>query len=491
MDFLDPAKDLRIKVLLYFGYILIGIAITISTIVLVYQAYGFGIDKQGEVIRNGLTFFSSHPNPADIYVNNKRQKVQTNTRLVLPSGIYQVKLTRDGYRDWQRTINLEEGAVQHYDYPFLFPNTLNQNRVEAYQGAPGLVMQSPDHRWLLVQQPGSLSDFEMYDIRSETPAQSSLAVSLPDNLLSSNEGSLVLIEWADNNRHALLRHDFAGQSEYILLDRSAPQESLNLNKTLSINPANLTLDDRKHDKYYAYEAAPQRLSTISLNEPNLVEIQDNVLAYKSYSDDTMLYVTDEAAPAGRVLVRLQSGDTTSTIRSLSAGSSYVVDLTKYDDVMYVAAGAAADNRVYIYQDPVGQRAEFPDQAPTPEQVMRVDQVNYLSFSSSAQFIMAQNGNRFAVYDFENDTGYNYTTAEPLDTPQMHASWMDGNRLMYVSSGQLFVYDYDYQNKQTLTAAGSAYLPAFSPNYNFLYTLRPAENGQFELSQVPTLTPADQ
>jgi len=69
MDYLDPKKRFRHHVMLYVGYVLIGIAILIGTLVLLYQAYGFGLGKNGTVIQNGLFFFSSQPSPADIYVN--------------------------------------------------------------------------------------------------------------------------------------------------------------------------------------------------------------------------------------------------------------------------------------------------------------------------------------------------------------------------------------------------------------------------------------
>ncbi len=66
----------------------------------------------------------------------------------------------------------------------------------------------------------------------------------------------------------------------------------------------------------------------------------------------------------------------------------------------------------------------------------------------------------------------------------HASWMDGNRLHYVSNGKLNVFDYDGTNGQSLASADSRYLPAFAPDYKGLYTLVPnATNGQFELTQT--------
>jgi hypothetical protein len=127
----------------------------------------------------------------------------------------------------------------------------------------------------------------------------------------------------------------------------------------------------------------------------------------------------------------------------------------------------------------------------PSQVLHVEQPNYLSFSNSAQFIVAESGQHFGVYDIENSLGYSYKEALPVDPPQAHASWMDGNRLTFVSGGRLAVIDYDNTNSQTLMPASSAYLPAFTPDYKYVYVLNPVtQSPQFRLTQTALLTPAD-
>jgi hypothetical protein len=491
MDYLDPKKQFRHRVILFVGYVCVAIAIVIAALILLYQAYGFGLGKNGTVIQNGLTFFSSQPSPANIYVNNQLEPVTTNTRLVLPAGIYHVKLARNGYRDWQRTIELDGGSVEHFDYPFLFPKTVDTKKIQSYASAPGLVTQSPDHRWLLIEQAGSMTSFDIFDLKN--PAKPPLTVSLPANLLTSAATSETwqLGEWADDNQHVLLRHDYDGKTEFILLDRTNSGQSLNLNNSLSVNPTSLTLKNKKYDQYYIYDAATAVMQADSLKAPSITPVLQHVLAYQSYSDDTLLYVTDSDAPAGNVLVKLRIGNQTSIIRKLPAGTSYLVDLTKYSNVMYVAAGDTGGSKVYIYKDPAGQLAAQPNQAVVPAQVLHVPQPNYLSFSPNAQFIVAANGSHFGVYDIENTNGHNYTTPQALDAPQAHATWMDGDRLAMVSAGQLTVFDYDDANQQSLAPASSRYLPAFAPDYKNVYDLVPnAVTGQFELTQASLLIAAD-
>jgi len=491
MDYLDLKKQARHRVILLVGYVLVAVAIVIATLVLLYQAYGFGLGKNGTVIQNGLLFLSSHPNPAAIYIDNVKKSQSTNTRMVVNEGVYGVKLAREGYRDWQRRIEVDGGNVKHFDYPFLFPKELTTKKVQAYDGAPGLMSQSPDRRWLLIQPPGAVTNFDVYDLRAIS--KPSTTISLPPNVITQGSAgqAFKLAEWADDNKHVVLQHDYDGKTEFILLDRGSPEQSINLNNTLSISPTKLTLRDKKYDQYYVYNAGTLELQTVSLKDTAVKPLLARVLAYQSYGEDSLLYVTDAEAPAGSALAKLRGGKKTVNIRNLPASPAYLVDLTKYSGDMYVAVGASAGEKVYVFKDPFGQRAKQPRRAVVPSQVLHVPQPNYLGFSASAQFIVAENGDHFGIYDIENETGYNYVSPQALDSPQAHASWMDGNRLTLVSGGKLEVFDYDDANQQALMPASSLYLPAFTPDYKNVYSL--AANpvtGQLDLTQTSLLTPAD-
>lgn len=493
MDYLDPKKQFQHKIILMVGYVLVGAAILIGTIVLVYQAYGFSFNRNGTVIQNGLFFFSSQPHPANIYVNGKLKSVRTNTRLSLPAGVYHVELQRDGYRDWQRTISLEGGSVEHVDYPFLIPDTLSPKKVETYAAASGLTTQSPDRRWLIIQHPGAFGSFDVYDLKN--PAKAPIALTLPTSLLSAagRSQSWKLVEWADDNRHVLLQHDYDGKTEFILVDRTDPTKAVNLDSALSLTTDKLTLRNKKYDQYYLYDSAKNKLLTVSLNattppEPYLTR----VLAYQPYGNNTMLYVTAAGAPAGQVLVNLQAGSKTYAIRTLPAGGDYLVDLTEYSGTMYVAVSSSHVDKVYIYKDPAGQLADEPGRKPATAQVLHVPKPDYLSFSNSAQFIVAEHDRNFGVYDIENELAYNYKSPHPLDKPQAHASWMDGNRLTYVSRGQILIFDYDDSNRQLLVKADPRYLPAFTPDYKSMFELAPGTaKGQLDLNRTWLLIPADQ
>lgn len=485
MDFLDPQKEKRNQFMLVLGYCLIALAIGIATLVLLYQSYGYDINRQGRVTQNGLVFVSSQPANAAIYLNNQRYKSNTDTRVSTPAGSYVLRISETGYRPWQRNITVNGGDVQHFDYPFLFPETLESSSIGSLQADPSVATESPDKRWLLLGQSEASGSFLLFDLKSpDKPVTTSFT--LPDGSFTAGDAagaqSWSLVDWAADNRHVLLRHDYTTNGtaayEYVLVDRDTPADSINVTSTLKLTQKDtVELFNDRTDQYYVYNAADSTLARVNASDDSVVSRLTHVLAYKSYADNKVLYVTDQP-PSGKatpneVTVVLQDGQKTLALRTLPATTDYVLELAQYGGDWYVVMGAASDSAVYVYKDPQTQSTLTTDGYPAPWRRLPVKDPSFVAFSANTQYLLAESGQDFVVYDFENTLQYHYTVTQPLDQPQTHATWMDSARLEFVSGGKLVVFDYDYRNLQTLVDANAAYLPSYASDYSYLYTLRAA------------------
>lgn len=499
MDFLDPKKQRRSRIMLSVGYILIAGAIAIGTVILLFQANGFGFDKNGQIIQNGLVFISSQPSGASVYLNNTPHKVQTNTRMVLQAGTYQVKLSAPGYRDWQRQITVNGGDLQHFDYPFLFPSNLKTKTIASISATPDVVTQSPDKNWLVVERSDNKASFDLYDLSNPlTHKTTTIAVPSSDVTTGDAGQTWVAVDWASDNRHVLMLHSYvvSGQPahEYVVLDRQTPDSSVNITKTLTI-PAEetLTLFNKKYNQYYAFNHAAGTLRTTSLDNSLNTQQIAHVLAYKSYGSDIILYATDVPpngkVQTGLVSIVLQQGQKTYTLRTLPAGApQYLLNLATYSGDWYVTIAASNDKGLYIYKNPQTETDNNSGASPSPWRFLLVANPTYVSFSDNTQFIAVENGQQFAVYDAENVLTYMYKTTQPVDAPQGHATWMDGDRLMYVSSGKLTVFDYDHQNVQTLQSNDPTFMPAFDPSFKYVFSVTPgATPNSASLTSTPLTT----
>lgn len=501
MDFLDPKKRRRNTIQLFIGYGLVATAITLATLILVYYAYGFGVTRQGDLVQKGLVFVSSQPAGAGLYVNGKLVD-NTNAKLNLNAGNYTLDIKRDGYNDWHRAITVEGGSVDHYVYPFLFPKELKTQTVKTYDTAPSLTTQSPDRRWLIAKQSGDETKFDTFDLsKKQDTVGEPTTFAIQQSLLSESTvpAQWKVVEWSNNNRHMLFLRtytiaDGSQKSEYILVDRQRPEGSYNLSRELTVDPVNsdLTLIDKKPDAYYVHTKATGELAKVTLEDHTPEHVLSNVVAYKSHGSDTIVYVTAEDAPDGKVVAKLLDGGNEYTLRTLAASDTYLLNAAKFDGSWYVVAGSKSEGRAFVYKDPVFQINRSENNKAGALFSLRVTQPTDVSFSANAQFIALQNGKDAHVYDIDHERAYRYVPRYSLDSPQLKMSWMDGDRFTYTSEGKQVVFDYDNTNRHKLVPASSTYESVFDRNYEYLYTFVTPSNGQsgLALTATPLRTPND-
>ncbi len=475
MDFLDPRKKKAHRIKLMVGYALLGIAIGLGTVVLVYGAYGYSLNtKTGDVIQNGLLFVDSKPGGSDIYLNGTSQNTTTSARLVLPAGNYTLKITKSGYRDWQRKFILNEHSIARYVYPFLFPlKSVVAPPLKAYNTKPGLLSESPDRHWLLVQAEksdiGGVS-FDEFDISKLKTASQQLALS-SDLLTSPDQPSTFKdIEWSTDNNHLLLKRSYGESSEYIAMDRQDPTNSVNLNKLFKTTFSDVALRNKKIDQVYLYNQTARTLQIGNTSDGTVADpILRSVLAFKSYGSNLIMYVTDLGTRSGQVQARIWNSGKSYPLYTFSPGSQYLLDTAQFQGHSYFVAGSNADERINLYKDPLDDIHNPAIGKARPIITLRENGATKVSFSSNARFVAVEAGQNFAVYDMEGQEYYRYSLIPVLAGTMQ---WMDGHRLIGSASGHVFVMDYDSTNQQQLLSSSWDKGGLFDINYNHLFTLSP-------------------
>ncbi len=473
MDFLDPKKKRAHRIQLFIGYGLMAIALGFSTWLVVNTTSGFWVDRDtGTIIQNGLVFVDAHPEPATITLNGQN-KGTTNARFTIPAGTYTLGLSRPGYRSWKHALTLAGGHVERYAYPFLFPEKLVTKDADLFTATPGFATASPDRRWYVSEQANSLTNFEQVDLISSANTVSALVI--PEGVFTAAAGDhhMQLVEWSTDNRHLLVKHSYGENlNEFVMLDREQPASSVNITKLFPTqNFSQLALRDKRFDQIYAL-MADGTLQSFDTKSKQLTTIASHVLAFKAYGADRLLYITSEDATPGLVTAKLRDNNITYTLRTLTANTTYLLDLASYNGSQYIVVGAAAEGKVYDYKNPINDLKQTPRKVPTPVAILKVSQPTMVSFSATAQFVVVQASSNFAVYDAEMDRYYRYDIKKPIDNAQS-ATWMDGHRIVALSQGKVVAFDYDGANIQTLSAANVGYIPMFDRDYTAMYTIAPS------------------
>jgi PEGA domain len=496
MEFLNPQAERRHRILLFIGYGLAAIAIGLVTQLFLYRLYnGYSMNINGEIDQSGLVFVSSSPSGATISLNGQ-SNAKTNARLSLKAGDYDMRIKAAGYREWRHEVKVYGADVQRFTYAKLFPTKLVTSTIKKIDAAPLFTSQSPNRRWLLIKE-ASANTFMQYDMRRpDAPVATELTLPM-DTLVTAGDGaySWAVVEWASDDQYVLLNHTYttgeATGHEYILVDRTAPERSLNLTRTLTLTAdEQLTLFDKKYDQYYSYNTQTKTLRAFESDGKQLADLLEHVIAYKTYGSDTVLYVTDlpesGKQESGTVNVVLRQGARRLVLRRLSATSpGYLLDITRFNSTWFMVAAATDAKGVYIYRNPFSQSLTG-SALPQVWRFMRLQNPVSVSVSTNAQFIFAQNGQECIVYDADAVETKRFMLSRTLDAPQIKAMWMDGHRLTYVAGGKLIVVEYDNQNLVELQAALPQYGAYFSADYDYSYALAPGDGAAVQLTSTPLI-----
>src|SRR5690606_23437853 len=126
-------------------------------------------------------------------------------------------------------------------------------------------------------------------------------------------------------------------------DIENPQESVNVNSALGVAPKMISLRDKRPDQFYYLEDIPGTLRSANLKNRTIsAPIVEEVIKYETYSDDIILYVTEDKAGAGKAEFRILEADKTYTLKQVTAAKHYILDVSRYDNDWYYVVGNNSD-----------------------------------------------------------------------------------------------------------------------------------------------------
>jgi hypothetical protein len=482
MDFFDPAQRKKHNKLLVIGYVLVAILIGLATYILfLVGGEGYGVNrKTGDVIQNGLVLVAAKPADATISLDGVEQS-KGEARLNIPTGEHKITISLEGYQTWEKTVTVDPGGIERIIYPVLFPQDINAAQQVKFEHKPIMTTQSPDQKWLVTQ----LADGALAVVDLSKPTSATI-ITLPAGVVTPTQSgggsTFTAQEWAADNKHVLLSHKLdSGGVEYIALDRESPEKSQNINQLFRDRSiTSVSLHDKKHDKFYLYDSA--ELVLLEANSKEVKQVASNVTHYKSYKDDTLLYVTKPASGSDKADLHFSVRGKTTLLRKLPVASNYLLDIAEFDRKLFVVAGSAADGRTYIYKD-IMSTYDDGFKSAAPHRVLVVDNPSDVSFSTTAQFISVQSSSKIALYDTESEDQIGYDRPSNWTGTNV-AKWMDGHRLIHVDeTGIVRVMDFDRTNAKELTKLTTGADVLFDSNFEALFGFTKDTDTTYSLVKV--------
>jgi hypothetical protein len=493
MDYLDPKKKKQKKYHLMFMYGLLGVAISIATIVVVYLVNGYTVDSQtGEVVRNSLLYVDTKPESAEIFVNGQKQRGRTDARLALPEGNYNIEMIRDGYRKWNRDLVLEGGSLRRLTYARLIPEKLDSELGVSLPSQPTTISQSIDKRWLIMA--FSENPLLMQVVDLERPQLQAINLQLPIDILTTKlAGKWDFIDWADDNKTVLAKYVTAESVEYLLINREDGTRAKNLQKLFSPIQFNyVELRSRKNDEVYLFNEPTGGLWRGSVGNGQLESVQTGIIKFKSYDNDVFLYIAEIDSAEGRVSVFLKQGSNIIKLRELKKSDKYLLDISKLGNSYVMGVGSTAENRIFVYNDPIKalKNNDF-SSLPVPTTALKVERPEEMIISADSSTIAVRGGSAFATHEFEADRSYSFVYDGLIDKDSK-VRWLDGQHMTFSSSNKQILVDFDGSNRQELVISPYALGSLVNRDFDKLYTFSEPEvvGGPYRMMQTYLRSAAD-
>jgi hypothetical protein len=486
MEFLNPEEKKAKTKKLFMAYGLAVVAVVSITTVLSFVLQGVDLLSRQTEAKNGLLFVNSQPISSNIFIDDKPNK-RTESRFVLPEGSYNLKLTEPGYRDWQKQVQVVGGQVRYEIYPWLFPTNIKTDNIVSYTETPPIYTQSLDKKWLIVAPSRLQTALSKYDLGD--PTLPSVALSIPPNIINNEEmlnATFTEIEWANNNKQVLFKKSIAnGPAKYILIDIEKPEQSIDLNALFALSSESVfSLRDQKADKFYILDKTTKILKSASISngiEPKVYA--ENVIDYKTYGNEIIMYTTNSGSSDGFVAVRVINNNENYLLEPIKNSPNVYLDIATYENEYYYITGSKSNESVNIYINPLSQTPNIVDNGVISSQLkLQINDLAKVSFSPNTRFIAGQSGQDFVVYDAELTKTYQFKAPLSLANNNIY-EWMDGHRFIsFDNNGLINIFEFDGQNNQIILPNLGFNKVYFDKDYKFMINLVKSQSGGVNLQQ---------
>lgn len=444
--------------------------VAISTIcILLVLGYRFDFGHR-TVEQGGLLQFRSSPEGTKISLDGQELSFVTPGKRNVTVGTHEVRMYREGYRDWAKTVTVKAGELRWLNYARLIPKNITTNTVREF---PTLADEkpSPDRKWIAILPAADKPDLVIADIRDEKAVFTSLA--LPATAYTNIEGQthqFSIAEWDFGSRFILLKHVIADKTEFIRVDRTNPAATQNLTTLFSVALSDIHFSGTSGNIFYGLETTNVRKLDSGAGTISQPLIKD-VTRFMLYKTDTIAFTTH----VGRTIAAgIYINQKTYNVRTYDDTVPVLAEVTSYFSQNYLAISRGTS--IEVIKEPELSKGS----ASTTPKVSLPAGVQWLRFSASGRFVAAGNGTQYVLYDIETSERFTVNLPGTATDTSKPLQWLDDYLLVSSADKDLRITEFDGGNQQVIVDAEPGYPATLSDDGKLLYSVSRTQSGSFSL-----------
>jgi hypothetical protein len=457
-----------IKRTLIYMFMSLSVVVIVGVLMLLVLGYSFN-QKDNRIEQGGLLQFASEPSGATVTLDGVTLGSRTPSKVTAEATNHTVTMSLDGYRTWQKSINLKAGMVGWLSYARLIPTDVKTEKLRTTTALAG-VLASPDDKWMALLDDATKPAVVVADLQNDNVKYKTL--DLPATSFTQPEAgksqTFTLDSWSQNGQYILVKHTYDDSKvEWIVIDRNDVSKTKNITTTLAISADKVVFAADNGKSVYVKTGDIVRkvdLDSETLSRPLVSNVDD----FWVYHFSTLLYATradptTKLRSVGYMADNMDNGQTLATYPD--DGLSLKIATSEYFNERYVAISHGAD--VVISQGSLPNGTDK-GSLKTIKKFTMAAPIQWLDTSTNGRFVIAQTGATFTTYDLElakSDTTILKGVAPATSREQR---WLDPFMTWSDNDGTLRLYEFDGANQQDITAVAPGYDATYSPNEKYLY-----------------------
>jgi hypothetical protein len=473
-------------------YSVMSTAVVVLVAILVLFMLGYQFNRtEGTIEQGGLVQFNTQPSGADVTIDGKTLGTRTASRKTLDPGQHYITMQRQGYKTWQKSVDVTAGGVLWLTYARLVPNNLTPKNIASFATVSSTAA-SPDNRWMAIKEDPATPIIRLANLAQDDVEVTTLDIPATSFTAPSPEKtqSFAVEKWNPSSRFILVKHTYDDTKiEWIVVDSQNIDATKNITTQLGVQATKLIFTSNNASVLYALVDNGVRkidLGAMTVSGP----LVSNVAEFSLYDNSRIIYATlpDPATNIRSVGYHDEGASRSRTLRSYSDNGQVPLHIAigKYFDEFYVAL--AYDQTVEIMKGALPRSDATNPSALTAYATMSVPGgVQYLSVVTNGRFVVAQTSNGYVVDDLELKKMT--TTTVTADAPlQRELRWLDGFTVWNDQTGMLRSYEFDGANQHEIMPVVPGLSVTYSPNAKYLYGVTKTDDGKFHLERVQMILP---
>lgn len=448
---------------------------------------GYRLDSgNGHLEQGALLQFDSKPNGADVFIDGNNTGNRTASKHTVVAGIHTVKMTKTGYQDWTRTLDLTAGTLTWLDYTRFVPTNRPVATVSTYQSLVGVKI-SPDSKWAVAQERADSPTFRLIDLRSEDIKSSTLILPTTTYSEATTAGvthSFSSVAWDSGGRYVLVKHLFKDQTEWIVLDTQNASQTVNITQIFNTGFKDVQFAGTSGKVLYGLtndgtirkiDLSGETLSRAFITHADSFNVFDNtIISYVGVDpNDATKRVAGVYRDGDEAAHVLRSVTSTDVILKIATGRFYT------NDYVAIAEGNVVTVLKGTYPNSSSQDTSSLAKYATFE---LSGTVSALSISPSGDYVFAQSGANFMSYDVEHMQSAIGVVAVADGQAASTLKWLDDDHVWNDDNGALIMRDFNGNNVYSIMKTEAGFDAGLSQNGRFFYAVGKDEKG-YHLQRV--------